>query len=134
MNRSNPLFYGKILLFGEYGIIKDSMGLSIPHTYYKGALQFEDTFNEKQASSNKHLFAYLDYLKREDAPCRFNLNQFETDLNKGLYFDSSIPQGFGWNSLTIYLWRLRTHFLKDLIGNPDESSLGGFDFISLRNW
>jgi len=26
-----PLFYAKILLFGEYGIIKDAKGLSIPY-------------------------------------------------------------------------------------------------------
>ena len=26
-----PLFYSKILLFGEYGIIEDSKGLSIPY-------------------------------------------------------------------------------------------------------
>ena len=30
-----PLFYAKILLFGEYGIIKDSKGLSIPYNYYR---------------------------------------------------------------------------------------------------
>ena len=30
------LYYGKILLFGEYGIIKDSMGLSIPYSDYNG--------------------------------------------------------------------------------------------------
>ena len=35
-----PLFYSKILLFGEYGIIKDSKGLSIPYNYYKGALKY----------------------------------------------------------------------------------------------
>ena len=29
-----PLFFAKILLFGEYGIIKDSMGLSIPYNFY----------------------------------------------------------------------------------------------------
>jgi mevalonate kinase len=94
MSRSNPLFYGKILLFGEYGIIKDSMGLSIPHTYYKGAFQFEPTFNEEQSKSNENLFKYLAYLKGDEAPCRFNTAAFENDLNNGLYFDSSIPQGF----------------------------------------
>ena len=31
MNMKGPLFYAKILLFGEYGIIKDSKGLSIPY-------------------------------------------------------------------------------------------------------
>jgi len=34
-----PLFYAKILLFGEYGIIKDSKGLAIPYNSYKGALK-----------------------------------------------------------------------------------------------
>ena len=34
-----PLFYAKILLFGEYGIIKDSKGLSIPYNFYRGALK-----------------------------------------------------------------------------------------------
>ena len=34
-----PLFYAKILLFGEYGIIKDSKGLAIPFNSYKGALK-----------------------------------------------------------------------------------------------
>ena len=31
-----PLFYSKILLFGEYGIIKNSKGLSIPYNFLKG--------------------------------------------------------------------------------------------------
>ncbi len=33
-----PLFYAKILLFGEYGIIKNAKALSIPYNYYKGDL------------------------------------------------------------------------------------------------
>jgi mevalonate kinase len=123
MNRSNPLFYGKILLFGEYGIIKDSMGLSIPHAYYKGAFQFEETFNNEQASSNQHLFAYLEYLKREDAPCRFNLSQFETDLNNGLYFDSSIPQGFGVGSSGALVAAIYDRYCENKIGkNPKKSA------------
>ena len=34
-----PLFFAKILLFGEYGIIEDSKGLSIPYNFYRGALK-----------------------------------------------------------------------------------------------
>ena len=37
---SNPLFYAKILLFGEYGIIEDSQGLTLPYSFYKGTLKF----------------------------------------------------------------------------------------------
>ena len=36
-----PLFYSKILLFGEYGIIKNSKGLSIPYNFFKGGFKSE---------------------------------------------------------------------------------------------
>ncbi|NDD36640.1 MAG: mevalonate kinase, partial [Flavobacteriia bacterium] len=91
----NPLFYGKVLLFGEYGIIGDSMGLSIPHTYYKGAFQFATEQDAVQEKSNANLRKYVEYLKSEDAPCDFDFRAFDADLNGGLFFDSSIPQGFG---------------------------------------
>lgn len=123
MSRSNPLFYGKILLFGEYGIIKDSMGLSIPHTYYKGAFQFEGSFNATQAKSNEHLFKYLEYLKGENAPCSFNTAAFEDDLNNGLYFDSSIPQGFGVGSSGALVAAIYDRYCEDKIAkNPEKSS------------
>ena len=47
-----PIFYSKILLFGEYGIIKDSKGLSIPFNYFKGGLKVGDSKNENQKISN----------------------------------------------------------------------------------
>ena len=37
-----PLFYSKILLFGEYGIIEDSKGLSIPYNFFNGALKIAE--------------------------------------------------------------------------------------------
>ena len=43
----NPLFYAKILLFGEYGIIEDSKGLTIPYNSYKGSLKFEENSQGK---------------------------------------------------------------------------------------
>ena len=41
-----PLFYSKILLFGEYGIIKNSKGLSIPYNFFKGGLKIGNFKNE----------------------------------------------------------------------------------------
>ena len=41
-----PLFYAKILLFGEYGIIKNAKALSIPYNYYKGALRMDNNTSE----------------------------------------------------------------------------------------
>ncbi|MEP1016954.1 MAG: mevalonate kinase, partial [Maribacter dokdonensis] len=53
-----PLFYSKILLFGEYGIIKDSKGLSIPYNFYKGALKPNASVSKEATKSNKSLEAF----------------------------------------------------------------------------
>ncbi|TXK73574.1 mevalonate kinase [Mesonia sp. HuA40] len=96
-----PLFYSKILLFGEYGIIKDSKGLSIPYNFYKGALKKEETLSLSQQASNKNLRRFASYLaemQEGNDLVRFDLSKFEQDLDEGMYFDSSIPQGYGVGS------------------------------------
>ena len=93
------LFYSKILLFGEYGIIQDAMGLSIPYDFYKGKFHFAD---DKYSESNDHLRTYFTYLSYLDvtgqAVAKLNLAEFKKDLQEGIAFDSSIPQGFGVGS------------------------------------
>ena len=91
-----PLFYSKILLFGEYGIIEDSRGLSIPYNFYKGALKIPNKKNSISKSSNDILKDFLNYLKQRKI--NLDLVKFASDLDKGLYFDSSIPKGYGIGS------------------------------------
>ncbi|WP_054851904.1 mevalonate kinase [Olleya sp. ITB9] len=94
-----PLFYSKILLFGEYGIIKDSKGLSIPYNFYNGALKTEDNPSEEAVNSNKSLKAYADYLAKMDQNLVvFDIKSLQQDVKAGMYFDSSIPQGYGVGS------------------------------------
>ena len=98
-----PLFYAKILLFGEYGIIKDSKGLAIPFNAFKGALRFPEGQPEDTAvRSNVHLKSYAAYLKNQVAEqcldVSFDFERLDTDLEKGMYFDSSIPMGYGVGS------------------------------------
>ena len=94
-----PLFYAKVLLFGEYGIIKDAKGLSIPYNFYKGALKISDTKNDQAQISNQKLTEFVDYLEKINRTLvTFNIKQLREDLSKGLYFDSSIPQGYGIGS------------------------------------
>lgn len=91
------LFYSKILLFGEYGIIQDAMGLSIPYNFYKGKLQFKT--DESSNDSLKKFSQYLEELKSKgELIAELNLDQFNKDIEAGLSFDSSIPQGFGVGS------------------------------------
>lgn len=94
-----PLFYAKILLFGEYGIIKDSKGLAIPYNNFRGALKISTDLNEAATSSNEGLRKFFHYLKDLNSDLvSFDFDAFEADLNKGMYFDSSIPQGYGVGS------------------------------------
>ena len=94
-----PLFYSKILLFGEYGIIKDSKGLSIPYNFYNGALKYGQNHNDVSAESNNILKEYYQYLKTLDNDLvSFNLDQMASDIFRGMYFDSSIPRGYGVGS------------------------------------
>jgi len=97
-----PLFYSKILLFGEYGIIKDSRGLSIPYNFFKGALKSDRNLSETAKKSNESLKAFSEYLEtvqNEDPKLVvFDLVSLQRDIAEGMYFDSSIPQGYGVGS------------------------------------
>jgi mevalonate kinase len=97
-----PLFYSKILLFGEYGIIKDSKGLSIPYNFFKGALKTDGSPSEEAQKSNGYLQEFVVYLEsiHHEAPelVSFDFDALKNDVDAGMYFDSSIPQGYGVGS------------------------------------
>ncbi|MCF6213939.1 MAG: mevalonate kinase [Flavobacteriaceae bacterium] len=95
-----PLFYAKILLFGEYGIIKDSKGLAIPYNTYQGALKKEEFLSGAAFKSHTNLKKFYTYLFNLDEfdKAQFDLAAFKKDLDEDMYFDSSIPQGYGVGS------------------------------------
>ncbi|AUS05519.1 mevalonate kinase family protein [Pseudotamlana carrageenivorans] len=94
-----PLFYSKILLFGEYGIIKDSKGLSIPYNFYNGALKKSENPSEAAIKSNASLKRFAEYIQNIDSELvRFDYALLKEDVDSGMYFDSSIPQGYGVGS------------------------------------
>ena len=101
-----PLFYSKILLFGEYGIIKDSKGLSIPYNFYNGALKtldselLSETESAAALASNKSLQRFASYLSdlSSNSLVSFDSKALNHDISEGMYFDSSIPQGYGVGS------------------------------------
>jgi len=106
MIKKNEVFYGKILLFGEYGVIFNSMALTIPYTHFKGELSFISKYKytdfDGAEESNRSIRKYADHLlelqKIHGAGCYLNLDRFQKDLDRGLYFESSIPQGYGVGS------------------------------------
>ncbi len=106
MNGKQEIFYAKIMLFGEYSVICDSMGLTIPYAHFTGELSFMsgDQYTELDFAedSNKHLKDFSIYLEdlhlTEQMDYPFDLVQLKRDIEKGLFFESSIPQGYGIGS------------------------------------
>lgn len=98
-------FYAKILLFGEYGVILGSQALSIPYTHFAGELSFitDDKYTDYNAAlvSNDNLKEFATYLRNKSSlitETRTDLDRMDKELAEGLYFESSIPQGYGVGS------------------------------------
>ena len=111
-----PLFYAKILLFGEYGIIKDSKGLAIPYNSFKGALKSASNLSGEAKKSNETLIKLYDYLKNAPTDLvSFNFTAFKEDIDTGMYFDSSIPQGYGVGSSGALVASIYDQYAEDKI-------------------
>lgn len=106
---ASDVFYGKIILFGEYGIIFDSMALTIPFSHFHGELSFDNKNNRYKytdidfaLSSNNQLREYATNLNEltnnGSLDLDLNMQAFHRDLDDGLYFESTIPQGYGLGS------------------------------------
>lgn len=96
----SPSFNSKILLFGEYSLMKGSMALSIPNHKLSGQLLFEELNNN---NSSKHysvvyLLEYLDFLVKNNFENLIDIPSFKSDLKNGLYFDCNIPISYGLGS------------------------------------
>lgn len=103
MKNPGNTFYAKIILFGEYGIIFDGMALTIPFAHMQGKFRFSDNYSftnlDLARQSNGHLRKYCRHLqKNTELSELLNLDSFKNDLEKGLYFESTIPQGYGLGS------------------------------------
>lgn len=96
---SKNSFCSKILLFGEYSVIKNSQALSIPYSLFEGNLTFR---RDNTVVIDSELKAFSLYLKQLFdnglLQFQFDLSSFEFDISQGLFFDSSIPQGYGVGS------------------------------------
>lgn len=84
---ANPLFYAKILLFGEYGIIEDSQGLTLPYSFYKGTMKFSQLDTDFEKKSNGSLRKYSEYLEQLALPKEFQLDveTFKKEISQGLF-------------------------------------------------
>ncbi len=93
----------KILLFGEYGIILNSMALAIPYSRFSGKFRSSNTItvnhSKTESESNIELKKLLGFFKNNAGKFLFlNLKLFEDEVNQGSHFHSSVPVRSGLGS------------------------------------
>lgn len=134
MKIKESLYYAKILLFGEYGIIEDSMGLSIPFNKFNGALKMDGARNEFSDNSNSDIKEFAEYLRvlkqNDELGCDIDLDRLDADIRNGLYFDSSIPQGFGVGSSGALVASIYDGYCNDKI--TVDSQQQGNEILALK--
>ncbi len=93
-------FNSKILLFGEYSLMKGSMALSIPFEKFFGQLLFDPSSPGKQSNhySTVYLKEYLNYLDHNGFSNEIDTILFKKDIENGLIFECNIPISYGLGS------------------------------------
>jgi mevalonate kinase len=94
MALSRRQYPSKLLLFGEYGVLLGLDALAMPFKKFSGKLE------RKGEVEDASLLRILDHLKKleNSLPFKINLGGFESDIKKGLKFNSEIPMNYGLGS------------------------------------
>ncbi len=85
----------KILLFGEYSVLRGSQALAIPYAQFGGRWAYSNDIS-KQMDLSK----WVVYLKElvEKSEIALDTEGVLRELKKGNFFDSNIPRGYGAGS------------------------------------
>jgi mevalonate kinase len=87
-------FPAKVLLLGEYTILNGSKALALPYNTLEGKWSFDNSGTETRESSQLSLRGFLNSSHAQS----IDAQKLSSDLNDGIWFDSTIPQGFGLGS------------------------------------
>ena len=117
-------FPAKVLLLGEYTILNGSKALALPYHALHGEWTFEKNDSEARHSSRKSLRAFIE----KSGATSIDLEKMRSEYFDGLWFNSSIPQGFGVGSSGAVIAAIYERYGKAL-GNiqDDKKGLAGLE-------
>jgi mevalonate kinase len=138
MRNNSGIYFAKIMLFGEYSVIRNSMALTVPYGHFNGELSyiFDNKYTDYDFAkqSNLRLYDLLGYLRelnrQHKLPGEFDLEAFAEDLNNGMYFESSIPEGYGIGSSGALIAAL---YNKYVWNSPAPEKMNSDDMVELKN-
>jgi mevalonate kinase len=116
-------FNSKVLLFGEYSALYNSMALVMPYDRFSGQLTFAtgDHHNKYAYRSNEYLKKFSTFIASHvDENFVLEVKQFEWEINNGLFFQSNIPQGYGLGSSGALVVAIFLRYLKKAKELKDE--------------
>lgn len=93
-----PEYHSKLLLFGEYLIIRSGRALAVPYQAFGGKWNYAPEAPALQQNLPALAGYLLDLSKKGNLLCELDFKAFFRDLDKGLFFDSDIPVGYGLGS------------------------------------
>lgn len=102
-------FPAKILLLGEYTILNGSKALALPYKTMMGKWYFDSSVTLARDNSRRSLQNFLE----KSGATSIDMSRLKIDLEKGLWFDSTIPQGYGLGSSGAVIAALYNRY-----GNP----------------
>ncbi|HRP90572.1 MAG TPA: hypothetical protein PKX92_11105 [Edaphocola sp.] len=123
-------FNSKVLLFGEYSILYDSMALVMPLDRFSGELTFDISDEDRPAAlrSNEYLKKFCAFVSGHmDEHFVLEVKRFEQELDNGLFFKSNIPIGYGLGSSGALVAAIFLRYLKKAKDVKDELKQITFD-------
>lgn len=116
-------FNAKVLLFGEYSVLCNSMALVLPCDRYSGRLDFVSNGKESKyaVQSNEYLKKFSGFIASHlDEDFVLEVKELEREIANGLFFHSNIPQGYGLGSSGALVVAIFLRYLKKAKGVKDE--------------
>lgn len=130
--------HSKILVFGEYSVLHNGMALTIPFSKFSGSLCYPENVEESAIAvlSNKGIREFFKHIleNHTDETFKLNVDELSRELDKGLFFRSDIPQGFGLGSSGALVAAIFLRYLEKAGDFKDELKHLTMDRIqSLKN-
>lgn len=109
-------------MFGEYSVLYNSMALVMPCDRFSGQLNFFVGGDQHFANvSNEYLKKFSAFIAEHmDDNFVLEVKKLENEIDKGLFFESNIPQGYGLGSSGALVVAIFLRYLKKAKEFKDE--------------